>query len=526
MKSILIYILIIIGLISCTENFEEINSNPNNPTKVEPDFLFTTSQFETLNLYGGEMNRIIFFNYTHHFAGFQGEFQRYTYSVGSNNNYWEDTYVRCLQPVNQIIELFENDPIYTNRVVIAKIWRAYIFSNAVSMWGPIPKSDALTGSPSVAFDKEDEIYYSLLEELKNLTDAFDMDADTYDASADKIYEGDLLKWKKFAITLRLRIAMRISNADPTTAERVVGEIQQTSDGVISSKSETASMNWGTTSDTWSHLYDRVVYNYTANKATIPVINESLIYHMLPYNDPRISVYAQPAKQGPFEGQYFGQNISYGGGQEYTTRQNPHEGLKQDDYSYIGERFLKPDAEYIFLSYAEASFLKAEAALKGWWTEDNAESYYYEGIDASFKHYDLPESDADSYKSTPGIEWGTPSDTIGHQEEFQDWMGIADSYIGTNDFYRQIVMQHWLAIIGQGIDSWAFLRRTQVLEFEPQFATYDGAYKYMPGRLPYPESEYATNPDEVLQAVQWLDGPDGLFTKLWFALPNKENPNLP
>lgn len=526
MKTKLIFSLILLGLFSCTADFEEINSNPNNPVKVKPEFLLTTSQRETQNLFGGNMNGVVFFNYTHYFSGFQGEFQRYTYSVSSTNDYWRNTYVRCLQPVNQIIELYNENPVYKNRVIIAKIWKAFIFSNTLSIWGSIPVTASLQGTPAVEYEKEQDIYYSLLEQLKELSDAIDLNGDKYDDIADKIYGGDLLKWKKFANTLRLRLALRISNADPAKAQSVIQEIAQDVTGIISSKAETATMTWGITSDSWSYLYNRVVYNYTANKATIPVLCESLVYHTLPYGDARLPIYGQPAKQGPSIGKYFGQNISYGGGGAYTTRTNPHSLLKQDDYSYIGERFLKPDAEYVFLSYAEACFLKAEAALKGWWKDTNTQNYYYEGIDASYSHYGLSAAQATTYKNTSGIKWGTPSDTIGRSAAFQDWMGICSSYIGAGNYFRQIVMQHWLAIPNQGVDAWALIRRTRVLEFQPQFATYDGEYKYIPDRIPYPGSEYATNPVEIAKTLTWLDGPDELFTKLWFGLPNVKNPNLP
>jgi hypothetical protein len=472
------------------------------------------------------MNGVVFFNYTHYFSGFQGEFQRYTYSVSSTNDYWRNTYVRSLQPVNQIVQLYEDDPAYKNRVTIAKIWMTYIFSNTVSIWGSIPRTAALMGTPAVEYEKEQDIYYSLLDQLKVLSDAIDLSGDKYAAISDKIYGGDLLKWKKFANTLRLRLALRISNADAAKAQTVIQEVGQNTTGILSSTAETAAMTWGITSDSWSYLYNRVVYNYTANKATIPVLCESLVYHTLPYSDARLSIYGQPAKQGPMIGKYFGQNISYGGGGAYTSRTNPHNLLKQDDYSYIGERFLKPDAEYVFLSYEEACFLKAEAALKGWWKDANAQIYYYEGIDASYSHYGLSSAQATAYKNTPGIKWGTASDSIGRSAQFQDWMGICSSYIKADDNFRQIVMQHWLAMPNQGVDAWALIRRTRILEFEPQFGTYDGEYKYIPDRIPYPGTEYATNPVEVAKAVDWLDGPDELFTKLWFGLPNVKNPNLP
>jgi len=526
MKTILLFSIILLGLFSCTANFEEINSNPNNPIKVDPAFLLTTSQRQTQNLYGGNMNGVVFYNYTHYFSGFQGEFQRYTYSVSSTNDYWSSTYVNSLQPLNQIVELYNEDPTYKNRVLIAKIWKAYIYSNTVSIWGGIPMTASLQGTPSVEYQKEQEIYYALLDQLKEYSDAIVLTGDKYVAVADKIYGGDLLKWKKFANTLRLRLALRISNIDPEKAKSVIQEIAQNPTGIISSIAETAAMTWGVTSDSWSYLYNRVVYNYAANKATIAVLNESLVYHTLPYGDARLPIYGQPAKQGPSIGKYFGQNIAYGGGGGYTSRVNPHNLLKQDDYSYIGERFLKPDAEYVFLSYAEACFSKAEAALKGWWKDSNTENYYYEGIDASYNHYGLSAAQAIAYKNTPGIKWGTQSDTIKRSALFQDWMGICSSYIKAGDYSRQIIMQHWLAMPNQGVDAWALIRRTRVLEFEPQFATYDGEYKYIPDRIPYPGSEYSTNPVEVAKAVTWLGGTDGLYTKLWFGLPNVKNPNLP
>jgi hypothetical protein len=524
----LLLFLSLLSFFSCTRDFEEINTNPNNPSKVEPDYLLTSALLGTMNLFGGGLNREVFFNYTHHFAGFQGEFQRYTYNVGANNAYWRDTYINCLQPVHQIERNYQDIPGYKNRVSIARIWKAYILSNAVSIWGGVPKRQALEGSTRVPYEKEEDIYYSLLEELKVLAAAIDPAGDKYSPNADKVYQGDLLKWKKFANTLRLQLALRISNGNPEAARKTVQDIYQDAQNTITGQAETAAAQWGTTSDTWNPLYDRVVYNFTANQATIPVVNESLVYHMLPYGDPRIGIYGQPLKQGPRKGKYFGQNISYGGGAKYADGQaNPHTGLKQVDYSQIGERFLKPDAEYVFLSYAQASLLKAEAALKGWWGDAaDAQQYYYEGIDASFNRYGLTAAQASAYKDTPGIKWGTATDSTGRAAQFQDWIQITSSYIAAGDYFRQIIMQHWLAIPMQGVDAWALIRRTRVLEFQPQFDTYEGDYAYLPNRLLYPAEEYQTNPVETQKAASWLSGPDDLNTKLWFALPNKKNPYLP
>ncbi len=173
------FIFFLVGLVvlsSCTKNLEEVNSNPNNPTRVEPDFLLTTAIFETLNLYGGAMNRVVFYNYTHHYSGFQGEFQRYTVGINDNNAYWRNTYIRCLQPVNQIEVNYKDNPLYKNRVLIARIWKDFIFSNTLSIWGSIPTNSALAGTPNVAYQKEEEVYYALLDDLKGLADSINLQA--------------------------------------------------------------------------------------------------------------------------------------------------------------------------------------------------------------------------------------------------------------------------------------------------------------------------------------------------------------
>lgn len=284
---------------------------------------------------------------------------------------------------------------------------------------------------------------------------------------------------------------------------------------------------GVTRNDWNPLYDRVVYNYQANIATIPVVGESLVYHTLPYGDPRLAIWAKPAHKGPFKGQFFGQNVSYGGGSEFAASagQNPHTGLKQDDYSQIGDVFTKADAYYNFLTYAEVAFLKTEAALRGWWPEP-AELLYNQGIDASMKQWGVDGAAAAAYKATAGIAWGTATDTVGRETAFMDWLQICSSAVKSGQYDKQLAMQHWLALTMQGVDAWALLRRTQILEFQPQFATYDGNYKYTPQRLPYPSDEYNTNGSAVKEAVSALGGSDNLETKLWFALPNKKNPYLP
>ena len=193
------------------------------------------------------------------------------------------------------------------------------------------------------------------------------------------------------------------------------------------------------------MYDRVVYNEQANLATLPVLCESMVYHTKPYNDPRLMVYGQPVPEGAHKGEYFGQNISYGGQPNgFPSEENPHRGLKQKEYSPIGAIFLKPDAEWVFMSYAEVAFLKAEAAYYGWGGSKSAEQYYYEGIDASFAKYGLSQN-VSSSKQSPGIQWGTASDITGREAEFQDFGFTQIGMKGISKIYKGLLLAALLTV---------------------------------------------------------------------------------
>lgn len=531
MKYVLLILTGIMLFAGCGDSLEAINRNPNNPEQVDPAYLLNTSVFNAMNLFGGKMRREVFSHYSHYVSVGGGQFQRYSNFPSSNNEYWQTAYVACLQPVQQIIRNHSDDPVYANRVAIARIFQSYLYSNIVTLWGSVPKAQALTGEPFIGYDQESEIYNQLLVDLKQAESAIDPAGDRYAPSADAIYAGDLVKWQKFARSLRLRLAVRIANADAQRAQTEIADILQDEAGLISSLSETAKASWGSNSDTWSYLYQYNVIEGAANAANLNVICESLIQHMLPYGDPRLPIYAKPAESGPHQGEYYGEPKASQLPEGVSMPDNPHANLGKSDYSKIGDYFVKPTEEFVFLSYEEVAFLQAEIALNGWGGSKPAEQFYSDGITASMNKYDIDQSSIDQYLQTPGIKFGTVVDTTGRSGEFEDFIGITSSAITHVDPFRQIVMQSWLAGFYQAMDAWTLIRRTQVLEFPPHFNPDGGeggsvGYAYIPQRIVYPDLEYQVNRNELNQALSWLDGPDSFKTKLWFAWPTKTNDFLP
>lgn len=519
---------------SCQNELVKANINPNQPTKVDLGYLFNTAVFNTMNLFGGDMRREAFSNYSNYVMAQGGQFQRYFYFQGTNDGWWQSAYVDCLQTLNQIVVNYENDSVYKNRVTIAKIFEYYIYSKVVAIWGSVPFTKALDGNTSVRFDKEEDIYDSLLADLKVSANSIDMNGDTYSASSDPVYGGDLLKWRKFANTLRLELALRISNPSPNgapdLAKSVVADVLSDENNTITSNDEDAQSQWGTTPQTWSYFYNYNIVQATKNATSLNVIGASLVQYMLPYNDPRLPIYATTAPEGPNKGTYWGQPLTSQLPNGITLTNNPHSGMAPIDYSQVGDYFSRPDAYFVFLSNAESYFLKAEAALKGWGGSKTAEQYYDRGITVSMQKYSIPQSAIDAYLNEPGIKWNSVVDTTGRQQDFADYLNITTSALMSPDPFSQIVMQRYLATFYNAMDAWILIRRTQVLQFPPHFNP-DGneggsqGYAYIPQRIVYPDLEYHTNAEQLNKALEYLGGPDAMKTKLWFALPVVPNPYL-
>jgi hypothetical protein len=272
-----------------------------------------------------------------------------------------------------------------NELALATVIRVASMHQVADYYGPIAYST--TGSLTNTYDPLDIVYEQFFNELDSSIDILEKVAASGGKlmeDYDLVYNGDASKWVKFANSLRLRLAMRISNpapnGDPVKARKVVEEVFADEAMTMDSDSDVALSHWGglisAEGGDYNPLYYYAVYEKEKNKGTLPAFGETACYHMKPYGDPRLAVYAQPVVQKKIAdgttpvhaGEYFGDTASYGGYGGDSGISAPgekiHSAMTREDYSPIGEWFLKPDAEFVFLSYAEVCFLKAEAKLRG------------------------------------------------------------------------------------------------------------------------------------------------------------------
>lgn len=101
-----------------------------------------------------------------------------------------------------------------------RIYRVYLMSHLTDIYGDVPYFEAgkgfIDGKFTPRYDTQEEIYNDFFAELDAAVTAFDGTKDRI--TGDVIYNGDINKWKKFANSLRLRYAMRISDANPQKAQ--------------------------------------------------------------------------------------------------------------------------------------------------------------------------------------------------------------------------------------------------------------------------------------------------------------------
>ena len=546
------YLSIIAGIVTlltmnaCTDGFEEINTNPNRLTTTEPEFIFGLSPVTTLRAIAGAPNGasrannwFVFGNYSQMWAIEGGEAPHF--SDPGVDDLWNDLYSKSLKPLYNIIDNYgdpEKFPGYKNRVAIAKIWRSYVFSILVGLYGPLPYDDACNGDVKARYNTEEEIYTGILAELKEAYETIDVNNinDVYPGTTEPFLgrvgttavdpKTALTRWAQFARCIRLRTAMRIADCDDpaksfpgkpslqslqeTAKAAVVEELNNAEKGLlIADNTGNFFMTFDNTDLNTRNPLSFIVDAMTPseknqNLGNLPVLHESLMMWIRPttYNDPVLQVYVRQGDGGtrprPVPDTWLGRPNSMGAPTNYRWPDgwvSPYANVVAfTNYGTINKEFSRTDAPYYFFSYAELCFLRAEAVLKGYWTgSKTAEAYYYEGIDARCLKYNIAQNTIDAYKNSNGIKWSTPTFgnkwststsilpatvTLGEVTPYLDFLGGFTNSIlfGAEDNLKRIIVQHWISLFGQNIDAWILIRRTQLIPFKPNFnASQNGGY---------------------------------------------------
>ncbi|MBY0245092.1 MAG: SusD/RagB family nutrient-binding outer membrane lipoprotein [Sphingobacteriaceae bacterium] len=468
----IIFSALVISLSACKKDLLDTNKNPNETTVAAPDYLLANAIKSTADTYystENTMNASLLF--VQHWSKIQyTDPDRYVFTNSSFESGWSNFYTQSLTDLNVLISQSEqqNKPNYK---AVAVTLRAWVFTLLTDNYGNIPYSEALNiNIITPKYDSQRDVYLGLIDELKTALNTFDVNGAKI--SGDPIFNGKIASWKKFANALRFRLALRIADREPILAKQIIDEVLANPSGLINVETETAKLTYLTSPN--QNPIGRVFETRDDYR-----ISKTIVDALKGLNDPRLAVYADKTTDKVITPDYIGlpNGLTNGDASDY--------GLSKT--SKPGVFFTKATAPAIILSYAEVLFYRAEAAARGFSTE-NASDLYKQAITASLKYYGISDTDIQAYLAQTNVQYDAAN------------------------YKKSIGTQKWIALFGQGLEAFAEWRRLDYPQLSPATAgVLDGK---IPTRFIYPGSEQILNKNNYKSAVN-QQGIDNLTTKLWF-----------
>lgn len=488
-KSLLV--LLAIGVLApACNHFEELNENPNEPTQVSSDVLLTQSQRETVNVLVTES-----FLLSNNIAQLTTKLLRTEVDVYNWNAFptvWEGLY----SSLTDIVAVEAQAVAAGNEKMqgVAKTWKAFIFSVLTNTYGDIPYTEAVQGALAnltPAYDAQADIYADLLAQLE---EANTLLTGKGVISGDIIYNNEAAQWQKFTNSLRLRLLMTASSAYPNAATEfaAIAENQP----IMSSNADNAILDY--------------LGGFPNQFPLLPIkdgdfaavgISQGVVEVLKGYADPRLLRYARPnnddysdtsAVSGSVNGANSGNCPKTGSllGPQYW-----------DDPNLVQASDLGlPTANGVIMTFAEVSFLLAEAAEKGWITDDT-EMHYRNGIQASHQYHQVDYTpfgwaDFDDFYSNSGVAF---SETMDVWE--QKWLALF--FHGMEPFFE---VRRWYTESGNSFENIPFLSA-------PCENLNNGQ---LPTRFLYPGQEQSLNQASYQEAIDRMGGSDDINAEIWLV----------
>lgn len=472
----------VVAVQSCNkiENFKDLNTNPNATTTPIPSALLTNVESRlgaNLVFDAGGVNTGAGL-YVQYFAETQyTEVSRY-----SKPSYNYDTYYAgSIQDLQNIIT-YNSDPATAgtaanfgsnkNQIAIARILKAHYIKFLTDAVGDIPYFNALKGNTGVvtaAYDKQQDIYKDLLKELREAVDQFDNGATV---QGDIIFGGNTTMWKKYANSLRLLLALNLAKVDAATGKSEFNAALSHSAGVIAANSDNVVINYP------GGTFPNPFYNYYNITQRLDfATSKTMTDQLSSTSDPRLTVYGSSSKGFPY-GLTRDNAVAFANG-------------NADYAKVLSANYRQENSPVVLIGAANINLARAEAALRGWTTE-NVATLYKAGIQASLEQWSV-------YNATSFANY-TASSSV--------------ALTGGSSDLQKIATQEWLAWFPNGLEGWNVYRRTGFPTLTPASGTTGG----IPRRVPYGTNDYAYNAGNVGEAAgrYTVNGiPDSQYGRIWW-----------
>ncbi len=504
---------------ACTGDFENINSNPYEPGDLTADDYALGSQLNNVAgcVMSSDVNTLQFTDallggtlggyYSDANAGFAESFARY-----NPKNDWSRVFLKSDRIIPTLyanysqIETISHNTGNPVPLAIAKIIKVAAMSRVTDCYGPIPYSAIGTsGELAVPYDSQEDVYDAFFKELTEAVETLGENTGiSLNRNCDYVYYGDVSKWIRFGNSLKLRLAMRISNVAPAKAKAMAEAA--VAGGVIESNADNAT--WKYFTSITNPLFTAVNYNNEGSSTGGDThAAADIICYMNGYNDPRREAYFLPST---FDG------IEYIGLRRGWETFDRTWGF---NFSGVNVRANDP---LIWMTASEVAFLRAEgAAIHNFNMGGTAEQFYNRGIELSFEQWGVQGAEtyiADAV-SMPQA-YVDPTDNNPYNGALSNITIKWDDSASAAVKLERIITQKWIALFFNGNEAWAEYRRTGFPRLIP--VAYNGSGGIVdsnigPQRMPYPQEEYTNNAANVASAVSnLLKGPDNQATKVWWA----------
>jgi hypothetical protein len=501
--------LVLFGLQACDSGFEDMNRNPNAPEVVPVSYIMPRAQETTANrLYSmSGMNGYIGAIWAQGYAKIQyTDEDRYDFSgrIALVNNLWQGFYAGTLEDLNQIIKIGEEEN-RPNVVAVAKIMKAFNYQLITDLWGDVPYGDALGGAenPMPTYTSQSEIYPGLLADLDQAIGMIDMGGPNPFGSADLVYGGDMEKWLRFANSLKLRIAMRMSEVNSGLASSTIQSVYQGGQ-YFQGHGDNASFRYQ------QFPYNNPVHDFARTREDHKV-SKTTVDILLGMDDPRLRIYAEPVRDADLRAE----GIMYQGVQNADANNS----LPLGEVSTMGRFFVAPESPGRFMTYDEVLFILAEAAARGWITA-SAENLYYDAIRANMNLYSSDRLGAVLGAFSAGDQayrhqsFGTAEDPEGiTSDEIDAYLAQPEVQWDASQWRQRIGLQKWLALYSEGFQQWTEWRRLGVPTLTPGPLA---VLSEVPRRVSYPTIEQSLNRANWSEAVNKFGaGGDSFLARVWW-----------
>ncbi|WP_282112422.1 SusD/RagB family nutrient-binding outer membrane lipoprotein [Maribacter stanieri] len=466
-------VLVLMLVISCTKDFEEINTNTNAPVTVQPSLLLRQVIYD----YGEQMS----------YEGFTAGNLLGQYSTALDFNLFDrhdlkspqlggnpwPIFYQNLRDNEIILNLSQENTAFAVYEGPARIMKAYMAAGLTDLFGDVPYSEAFKGDTETVtpvYDSQESIYMDengVFDNLDKGIAAIENYTGTIALDGDILFNGDLEGWIRFANSLKIKYLMRVSSKINVAAQL---QIIVAEGNFIDDNSENAIFNFT----------DGEPNNFRLARLRIGdfnnyVLSETMDEILTGLNDPRIDRLYRPFA-----------NSTDGGHNGLLNGIDASEGVSLADYSLLGTIFRENTGllDANFMTSMETHFLLAEAAQKGLITADT-ETLYNTGVTQAFDYWqvDLP----------------------------ADYLTV-DAALNDGNTVENIITQKWIANSINGYEGWVEYRRTGF----PQLKTISASLNnnLIPIRMPYPSEEEALNSVNYTTASNNTEG-NSINVPVWW-----------